>query len=73
MAWTRLNTRMPDELKHAVEAQAARLGISQADYVREALIAYTAWHRALDAVEDGEPVEDLRDPAVVARLLGHKP
>lgn len=70
MAWTRINIRMPVSLKGAMESQAARLGMSQADYVREALVAYTAWHRALDAVEEGVPVDDLRDPAVVARLLG---
>lgn len=68
--WSRIQTRMPDELHRAVVKQAARLGINQSEYVREALVAYTAWHQALDAVDDGNTTEDLRDPVVVARVLG---
>jgi predicted transcriptional regulator len=70
MAWKATSLRMPEELKALVDEQAARLGLTQAEYAREALLVYTAWHRALDAVEAGADVEDLRDPAVVARFLG---
>ena len=66
----RIATRMHDDLKRAVDEEAARLGITQAEFVRAALVAHLAWHQALDAVESGVAVEDLRDPAVVARFLG---
>lgn len=65
-----MQTRMPEELEQAVSAEAARLGITKAEYVRSALFAFTAWHRALDAVDDGTAVEDLRDPATIGRILG---
>lgn len=70
MAWRATSLRMPEELKALADAQAARLGITQAEYAREALLVYTAWQRALDAVESGISVEDLRDPVVAARFLG---
>jgi hypothetical protein len=68
----RLATRMHDDLKRAVATEATRLGVTQSEFVRAALVAHLAWHQALDTVEDGARVEDLRDPAVVARLLGRR-
>lgn len=68
--WARTAVRMPEELHAVVARQAARLGITQSEYVRQALIAYAAWHQALDAVDDGASTDDLRDPAVIARYLG---
>lgn len=72
MAWTRLNVRIPNELHAAVKAEADRLGIRQSEFIRQALVLLVAWNRALDAVEDGSQPADLRDPAVIARLLGEK-
>jgi hypothetical protein len=63
-------TRMSDSLKLAVDAQAKRLGITTAEFTREALAAHVVWHQALDAVEQGHKIENLRDPAYVAGLLG---
>lgn len=66
----RLDVRLPDQLKTAVTEEAARLGITQSEFMREAPAVYVAWHRALDAVDDGASTRELRDPTVVARLLG---
>lgn len=70
--WTRIYTRMPDELKRLVDEQVRRRGITQSEFVREALIIALGWHGALDAVEDGHHTDDLRDPVVIARLLGRR-
>jgi predicted DNA-binding protein len=70
MAWKATSLRMPEELKTIVDEQAARLGLSQAEYLRSAVYTFAAWHEALDAVETGASIEDLRDPVVAARLLG---
>ena len=67
----RLDVRLPDQLKTAVTEEANRLGITQSEFMREALAVYVAWHRALDAVDDGASTSELRDPQVVARLLGN--
>jgi predicted transcriptional regulator len=68
----RLDVRLHDELRKLVDEQAARLGLTKSAFVREALVAYLAWHQALDAAEDhtGQDLGDLRDPATIARLLG---
>lgn len=71
--WSRIQTRMPAHLQQAVARDAARLGISQSEYVRAALVAHLAWHAALDAVENEHSTDDLRDPQTIARLLGENP
>lgn len=71
MAWARLDVRLPHGLRHIVNEQADRLGLDVSEYTRQALVAYTAWHRALDATDEHQG-EDLRDPATIARLLGER-
>lgn len=70
--WTRIDVRLPAPLRDLTVATAARLGLKQSEYVREALVAYAAWHAALDAIDSGNTPEDLRDPKVIARLLGDR-
>lgn len=69
MAWDRINVRVPPQLRRLVSQQAARLGMRQSEYVREALAVYTGWHHALDAIDEGHTTRELRDPETIARLL----
>ena len=72
MAWTRINVRLPEELNAAIKSEADRLGMRQSEFIRQALAVHVAWHRALDAIEEGRAPADLREPDVIAKLLGEK-
>lgn len=74
MAWKRINVRLPADLDQAARAEAARLGIRQSEFIRQAIAVHVAWHRAIDAAEDttGVDLTQLRDPDTIARLLGDR-
>lgn len=66
----RLHVRVGDDLRLLLRNEAARVGMSDSQFVREAIIAYAAWRRGIESREV-DPDVDLLDPAVVARLLGY--
>ena len=68
-----ITVRLDAELGAAVNAEAARLGLTRSEYVRQALMARLAWSLALWAVEEGADPADLArfgtlDAAAIARI-----
>lgn len=50
--------KLPEELKAQAQAEAKRLGVSLAEYVREAIILRMAWDHAWRCRQEGESIAD---------------
>jgi hypothetical protein len=61
---------VPAELQRAVVRDAERIGLTQSEYVRGALVAFLMWHQALCAIDNGHSSTELHDPQVIAQFLG---
>ncbi len=58
---TKTTVYLPDELKRAVEAEARRMGSSEAEVIRKAVAALVTRPRPRAAILDGEPFADRVD------------
>lgn len=62
---TKTTVYLPDELKRAVEAEARRVGSSEAEVIRTAVAALVTRPRPTAGILDGEPFADRVDELLV--------